>query len=115
MKAMRATDGPLRGAYRVLRSQFLRRCAAERAECFFGDGPIEYDLKHGDPRAPTVHHSIPVVLRPDLEMEISLWRPAHDRCNKLGEAAFGDGCAAGGMPGWENDGYGVASEDWNTV
>jgi hypothetical protein len=32
------------------------------------------------------------VVRPDLEMEVSLWAPAHSRCNKLGEAAFsGDG------------------------
>jgi hypothetical protein len=73
----RATDHELRGAYRVLRAQFLRDCAGRRTECWFGDGPIDYGLAHGDSRAPTVHHTIPVALRPDLEMEVSLWAPAH--------------------------------------
>jgi hypothetical protein len=102
----RRTDGELRGAYRVLRSQFLRRCAAEGAECHFGDGVIDYTLSHGDPRAATVHHTIPVALRPDLEMEVSLWAPAHSLCNKLGTAAFVDGSPE---PVGE---YGVPSEDW---
>jgi hypothetical protein len=103
---VRATDNELRGAYRVLREQFLRRCAAAGAECYFGDGPIDYRLAHGHPAAPTVHHTIPVVTAPHLEMEMSLWRPAHARCNRLGQAAFDlDG-------GVGEDDYGVPSEQW---
>jgi hypothetical protein len=106
----RASDGSQRHVYRRLRAQFLQRCAASRQECYFGDGPIDYRISHGDPRAATVHHTIPVAVRPDLEMETSLWAPAHDRCNKLGEAAFGVG--GGVVPGSERDGLGIASEDW---
>lgn len=84
----RRTDHELRNAYRVLRVQFLRRCAAAGAECHFGDGRIDYSRAHGDPRAATVHHTIPVALRPDLEMATALWAPAHALCNKLGQAAF---------------------------
>lgn len=93
-RSRRATDHEARGAYRRLRDQFLRRWAASGEECFFGDGPIDYRLGHGDPRSPTVHHTIPVVLRPALELATSLWKPAHQRCNTIGEAAFGGPVAA---------------------
>ena len=87
-RSRRASDHEMRGAYRRLRAQFLERWAAAREECAFGDGPIDYELRHGDPRAATLHHTVPVVLRPDLEMETSLWKPAHFLCNRLGQAAF---------------------------
>jgi len=67
----RATDGELRGAYRVLRAQFLRRCAAARAECHFGDGPLDYTVAHTDPRAATVHHTI--AQRTRLKRSRSFW------------------------------------------
>ena len=109
-RSRRASDHEARGAYRSLRAQFLRRWAAERAECFFGDGPLDFSLAHGDERAATVHHTEPVVLRPDLEMETSLWRPAHSLCNRLGQAAFMDGGGSDHV-GPEPD-TGWPSEDW---
>jgi hypothetical protein len=86
----RRTEHELRGRYRALRALFLRQWAAEGAECWFGDGVLDYSLAHGDPRAATVHHTIPVALLPDLELETSLWRPSHALCNKLGQAAFAE-------------------------
>jgi len=86
-RTRRRTDHELRGAYRVLRAQFLQRCAAERKECYFGcPGPLDYSLPHTDSRAATVHHTIPVAVRPELEMETSLWAPAHSLCNRIGQA-----------------------------
>jgi hypothetical protein len=106
----RATDYELRGTYRSLRAQFLRQCAAAREECWFGDGLIDYALRHPDPGSATVHHTVAVGARPDLELETSLWAPAHSVCNKVGQAAYG---GAGVVPGSENGGYGVPSEDWS--
>ena len=105
--ARRRTDHELRGAYRSLRAQFLRRCAVNRVECYFGDGVIDYSLPHGHPGAATVHHTVAVGARPDLEMETSLWAPAHSVCNKVGMAAYDpDGAGAGVLD------TGVPSEDW---
>lgn len=110
----RATDGQLRGQYRVLRAQFLRRCAAEGVECAFDDGPIDYSLPYTDAGAATVHHTISPVVRPDLELETSLWKPAHSICNKVGMPAYDpDGVGAVVVPGSENGGYGIPSEDWS--
>ncbi|MBV9090789.1 MAG: hypothetical protein JO044_12940 [Mycobacteriaceae bacterium] len=108
----RRTDGDLRGRYRALRAQFLKRCAVARRECYFGDGAIDYRLPHGSPMAATVHHTVPIAAAggADLEMEVSLWAPSHARCNKLGEAAFSAG--GGVAPGSERDGLGIASEKW---
>jgi hypothetical protein len=105
----RRTDHELRGAYRVMRAQFRARCIAERAECYFGDGQIEYDLPHPHPGSFTVHHTVAVGARPDLELETSLWAPAHSICNKVGQAAYAGACV---VPGSENDGFGVPSEAW---
>jgi hypothetical protein len=99
----RRTDHELRGAYLVLRRQFRARCIAERRECYFGDGPIDWSLPHPHPGSFTVHHTVPVAVRPDLEMEMSLWAPAHSLCNNLGTAGF---------DGSEDDEYGVPSEQW---
>jgi hypothetical protein len=109
----RRTDHELRGAYRALRAQFRQRCMAARMECHFGDGPIDYALAHPHPGSFTVHHTVPVAVRPDLEMETSLWAPAHSLCNKVGEAAYDpDGVGAFVVPGSENDGFGIPSEQW---
>jgi hypothetical protein len=109
VNSRRATDHELRGVYRSLRAQFRVRCIAERAECYFGDGPIDYGLKHPNPGSFTVHHTVAVGARPDLELETSLWAPAHSVCNKVGQAAY---AGAYVVPGSENDGFGVASEEW---
>ena len=107
--ARRRTDYELRGAYRSLRAQFRVRCIAERRECYFGDGPIDWSLPHPHPGSFTVHHTVAVGARPDLELEPSLWAPAHSVCNKVGQAAY---AGASVVPGSENDGFGVASEAW---
>jgi hypothetical protein len=112
----RATDHELRGAYRSLRAQFLRRCAAERRECWFGDGLIDYGLPHPDPGSPTVHHTVAVGTMTaeqravGRELEMSLWAPAHSVCNKVGQAAYGGVVEVAGS---ENGGYGTPSEDWS--
>jgi hypothetical protein len=108
-RSTRRTDNELRGAYRTLRDLFRTRCIAERAVCFFCSEPIDWSLPHPDPGSFEVHHSVPVVVRPDLELEVSLWRPSHKLCNSVGEAAYyreGED----GMPdtGWP-------SEDWNAL
>jgi hypothetical protein len=109
----RRTDGVDRGAYRTLRTLLRQKCIAERAECHFGDGPIEWGLTHPDPGSFTVHHTIAVAARPDLEMEVSLWRPAHLRCNQADMAAYDvDGAGAYVEPGSENDGFGLPFEAW---
>jgi hypothetical protein len=103
----RATDHELRGAYRVMRVQFRTRCIAERAVCHFCSGPIDWALAHPHPGSFEVHHSVPVAVRPDLELEMSLWRASHRLCNGVGEAAYypdlGDGAPDTGVP----------SEDWS--
>jgi hypothetical protein len=109
----RRTDNELRGAYQVMRRQFRARCVAEGRECFFGDGPIDYTLEHPHPGSFTVHHTVAVASRPDLEMETALWAPAHSICNKAGMAAYDpDGGGVFVAPGEENDGYGIPSEPW---
>jgi hypothetical protein len=86
------SDGSLRRTYRNLRRQHMRLWQTEGAECYFGcPGALDFSLPHGDQRAVTVHHTVPVALRPDLEGMTSLWRPSHALCNKLGQAAFMEG------------------------
>jgi hypothetical protein len=109
-RSTRRTDNELRGAYRTLRDLFRTRCIAERAECHFGDGPIDYTLAHPDPGSFEVHHTVPVAVRPDLELEVSLWAPSHRLCNSLNMAAFADGFEAGDVPD-----TGIPSEDWDAV
>jgi hypothetical protein len=112
-QSRRRTDHELRGVYQVMRKQFRQRCIAERAECYFGDGPIDWSLRHPHPGSFTVHHTIAVAARPDLELEPSLWAPAHSICNGAGMAAYDpEGVGAFVVPGSENDGYGIPSEQW---
>jgi hypothetical protein len=73
----RRSDGAERGAYKILRTQFLARCAAARTPCCFCNQPIDYSLPHGDPGSPTVEHTVSPAARPDLELEDRLWAPAH--------------------------------------
>jgi hypothetical protein len=113
----RRTDHEFRGLYQSLRKQFRRRCIAERCECFFNDGVIDFSLRHPHPGSFTVHHTEAVALRPDLELEVAFWAPAHAICNKLNQAAYDvDGCVEVGdvacPPGYENGGFGVPSQDW---
>jgi hypothetical protein len=84
----RRTDGADRGAYLALRKQFKRRCIAERRECHFGDGPIDWTLRYPDPGSFSVHHVIAVAADPTLELEVSNWAPCHLLCNQAGMAAY---------------------------
>jgi len=97
---MRRSDGAGRGMYQRMRRRFLDNCRAQRASCFFCGNELDFTARHGDPRAVTVHHVIPVVT------------PACALCNKLGMAAFGpdDSDDRGVVPD-----TGVESEDWNTT
>ncbi|HUO40192.1 MAG TPA: hypothetical protein VMU34_21135 [Mycobacterium sp.] len=107
----RRTDGPDRRAYLVARDKFRSACIAANAYCYFGDGPINYALAHPDPGSFTVHHTVPVAVRPDLELETSLWAPSHALCNKLGTAAYD----TDGRPPAPEDvlDTGIPSEDWS--
>jgi hypothetical protein len=99
-RSRRRTDNEDRAVYTTLRQLFRTRCVAERAVCFFCSGPIDWTLKHPDPGSFEVHHLEPVALRPDLELEVALWRPSHRLCNSLNMAAYDpDGAGeVGGVP-----------------
>jgi len=109
---MRRSDGAGRGMYQRMRRRFLDNCRAQRASCFFCGNELDFTARHGDPRAVTVHHVIPVVTAPHLEFDTGNWKPACALCNKLGMAAFGpdDSDDRGVVPD-----TGVESEDWNTT
>ena len=115
----RRIDGPNRRAYVVLRERFRAQCAAENRPCHICSESINYGLKagtHGDPRAFELDHYEPVVSAPALALEPTNFRASHAVCNRRRAAAGGpDGLGVGVGPGSENDGYGVPSEDWNTV
>ncbi|MGA7051986.1 MAG: hypothetical protein WBZ37_12060 [Mycobacterium sp.] len=96
-----------------MRQQFRHRCIAAGTECYFGDGPIDWNLTHPDRGSFEVHHTQPVALFPQYELETSLWAPSHRICNSLNQAAYnvdgGRALDAGEM----NGGYGRPSEDWS--
>jgi hypothetical protein len=71
----RGTDGPLRGAHQALRAQFLQRCVARPCQVLLQRRGIDHSLRHPDPGAFEVHHTIPVAVAPQYEMEVSLWAP----------------------------------------
>lgn len=104
----RRTDHELRGQYRALRAQMLRRWAAERAQCWFGcPGRLDFTLPYPDPRSVTVNHITPVGAESGIhELDTRNFAPAHLRCNQIGAAAFADG-----DPGEVLD-TGRATEDW---
>ena len=58
--ARRATDHELRGAYRVLREQFRRRCMAASTPCHFCDLPVDWSLPHPHLGSFEVHQTLPV-------------------------------------------------------
>ena len=105
-RVRRATDHELRGVYLTLREQFRQRCIAERRECWFGDGPIDWSLRHPDPGSFELHHIEPVALRPDLELVPSNFAASHKICNRLNMAAY-DPDGVGDVPD-----TGIASEEW---
>ena len=110
-RSRRRTDNEWRGVYQTLRDLFRTRCIAERAVCHFWGDPIDWSLCHPDPGSFEMHHTVPVVLRPDLELEVSLWAPSHRLCNSIGEAAYDvDGLGVDDMPD-----TGIPSEDWDAV
>ena len=67
----RPIDGPLRNTFRVMRAQFRERCAAEGAPCHCCEEPIDYGLRHGDPRAFELDHLLPVSVDESLALEPS--------------------------------------------
>ena len=80
---MRRSDGAGRGMYQRMRRRFLDNCRAQRASCFFCGNELDFTARHGDPRAVTVHHVIPVVTAPHLEFDTGNWKPACGRTGTL--------------------------------
>lgn len=74
-------------AYQRLRRQFKERCRRIDARCYLcelrGDplSRIDYGASRtGD--SFELDHLYPVERFPELAMESTLWRPAHQRCNR---------------------------------
>jgi hypothetical protein len=105
----RRTDGVDRGAYRVLRELFLRRCQVEGAQCWFDCGtPMDWSLAYPHPLSASVHHVIPVGADSGInELDVNNWGCAHLRCNQIGAAYDGGAEDSAGVPD-----TGVESEPW---
>ena len=81
-------DGADRNKYQVMRRHFREQAAAQRDVCFFCDGPIDYSLKHGDPYAWELHHTVPVAVLvatgEGSPLDPRLWASSRGICNRVG-------------------------------
>jgi hypothetical protein len=105
-KKRRAIDRKDRHLYRTLRAKFRVHCLAQRAPCGICGEPIDYGLKHGDPRAWELDHIESVARRPDLALAIPANAQAsHALCNRRKALAEEE----------TDDWLGTPSENWDAL
>jgi 5-methylcytosine-specific restriction endonuclease McrA len=80
---MSNTRGSPRNSYRYrqLRTAVVATWRAQDRRCWHDNQPIDWGAPPGDPEACEVDHVLPVSTHPDQALDVSLWRPAHRRCN----------------------------------
>jgi hypothetical protein len=74
----------LRGhrAWRVLRDQYRKECAAVKSPCWICGESIDYALEWPDRMAFEADHILGVKNHPELALDPSNLAPSHSRCNK---------------------------------